>query len=165
MTEAHRLPALLQLLDDDSFTVRTAVLEALLTFGDGLEDALLQLDEPPDEARRRQVLALVEAFRRRGEAGPCFVEGQVVRHKRFRYRGVIVVADGSCVEAGIVTTPTGQPWYRLLVHNSDGVTYVAQSSLEVDDSGEGIRHPMVSQYFQGFQNGTYQRNAAPWAHD
>jgi hemimethylated DNA binding protein len=34
-------------------------------------------------------------------------------------------------------------------------TYVAQSNLEVDVSGEPIDHPRLDSYFKAFKNGIY----------
>lgn len=49
-----------------------------------------------------------------------------------------------------------QPWYHVLVHNSGGLsTYVAQSNLVEDTSGQPIEHPRIPCYFQAFEDGIY----------
>lgn len=164
MPDTTRLPALLRLVDDESRTVRVAVLEALAAFGTTLEAALRDLESPPDEPSLQAVLDQVARFTERGDDGPYFEVGQVVRHKRFGYRGLIVACDPTCrdPDAHPSALAGGQPWYRLLVHNCDRVTYVSQAGLETDGSGEGVRHPLVSRYFRGFQDGLYLRGDQAW---
>ena len=55
-----------------------------------------------------------------------------------------------------------QPWYHVLVHESASSTYPAESSLELDDSDEPITHPLLDQFFSGFEEGRYIRNDIPW---
>lgn len=89
--------------------------------------------------------------------------GAVITHKRYNYRGVIVSVDPRCM-AGETwyhsnkTQPArDQPWYHILVHNSGGLsTYVAQSNLETDNSGEPVSHPRIQCYFCDFKNGRYR---------
>lgn len=97
-----------------------------------------------------------------------FQPGQLVRHVRYGYRGVVVSRDPFCKasDAWYHSNPTqperNQPWYHVLVHGNATVTYAAQSSLEEDDSGEPIDHPLVDQYFSEFKDGRYIRNARDW---
>lgn len=91
-----------------------------------------------------------------------FSVGDVVHHKRFGYRGVIVDADAtfSLSEEWYEVMaksrpPKDRPWYHVLVHGSDQQTYVAERNIEPDDSGEPIRHPLVDSYFEEFRNGHY----------
>lgn len=93
---------------------------------------------------------------------PFFNLGEVVRHQLYGYRGVVVAYDPSCFAGekwyfGNKTQPAkNQPWYHVLVHDSGGLsTYVAQSNLREDASGEPINHPRVSMYFESFVNGAY----------
>ena len=88
--------------------------------------------------------------------------GLVVIHKLYGYRGVIVAVDTSCM-AGDTWYKTNktqpareQPWYHVLVHDSGGLsTYVAQSNLEEDASGQPIEHPRINCYFSEFRDGRY----------
>lgn len=102
------------------------------------------------------------------EREPLFAIGQLVRHKRYRYRGVIVDFDMSCqadeawYEKNQTQPPRDQPWYHVLVHDSTATTYAAQTSLAADDSEEPIRHPLVEHFFESFQNGRYVRNDRKW---
>lgn len=97
-----------------------------------------------------------------------FSVGQLVHHKLFDYRGVVVDADpvfqGSeewYDQVARSRPPKDRPWYRVLVHEDDYETYVAERNLEPDDSGEPINHPYVSMFFAEFKDGSYvaQRRA------
>jgi heat shock protein HspQ len=50
----------------------------------------------------------------------------------------------------------------VLVHQSNTVTYAAESSLMEDVSGLPVEHPLVDLFFSGFDDGRYIRNAEPW---
>ena len=49
----------------------------------------------------------------------------------------------------------GHPWYHVLVHAAEHTTYVAESSLETDASGDPIAHPLLGRIFQSFVDGQY----------
>lgn len=51
--------------------------------------------------------------------------------------------------------PKDKPWYRVLVHDADYETYVAERHLEPDDSLDPIEHPLVDIYFSDFHDGIY----------
>ena len=97
-----------------------------------------------------------------------FQPGQLVRHVRYGYRGVVVARDPFCkaseawYDANQTQPDRNQPWYHVLVHGNATVTYAAQSSLEEDDSAEPVDHPLVDQYFSRFTNGRYLRNERDW---
>lgn len=91
-----------------------------------------------------------------------FYVGQVIHHRLFNYRGVIVDVDpvfqGSEAwyeQVARSRPPKDRPWYQVLVHGEGHETYVAERNLEPDDSGEPVRHPLVDEFFQGFNNGQY----------
>ena len=88
--------------------------------------------------------------------------GQLVHHLRFHYRGVIYDVDPVFSgteewyeQVARSRPPKDRPWYRVLVHGGNHVTYVAERHLERDESGEPIRHPAVSQVFERFEDGAY----------
>ena len=99
---------------------------------------------------------------------PKFAAGDLVRHVRYHYRGVVVAHDPKCLaeENWYLSNKTqpdrGQPWYHVLVHESGSVTYPAESSLALDESGEQIIHPLLDQFFNGLEKGRYKRNDIPW---
>jgi heat shock protein HspQ len=89
--------------------------------------------------------------------------GVVITHKLYHYRGVIVSVDPHCLAGDTwyqsnKTQPSReQPWYHILVHDSGGLsTYVAQSNLQEDTSGQPVSHPRIGHYFGEFQGGRYQ---------
>lgn len=102
------------------------------------------------------------------DAEPAFQPGQLVRHRRYGYRGVVVSTDGHCTaDPGWYmknkTQPDrDQPWYHVLVHESGTVTYAAESSLMDDPTGLPIEHPLIAAFFSDFDNGRYTRNDQPW---
>jgi len=94
--------------------------------------------------------------------------GELVRHGKYSYRGIIVDYDLYCKATdswyyGNQSHPDrNQPWYHVLVHDSDQVTYVAESNLLADDMNEGITHPLLSYFFSKSEDSQYIRNENPW---
>ena len=93
-----------------------------------------------------------------------FSVGELVYHRLFDYRGVIVDVDRNFqgteewYEAVAKSRPPkNRPWYHVLVHGSVHSTYVAEQNLETDDSVEPINHPMLEYFFSGFVDGRYVR--------
>ena len=85
-----------------------------------------------------------------------------MHHVLFDYRGVVYDVDPvfSGTEQWYDNVarsrpPKDRPWYRVLVHGSNHVTYVAERNLERDRSGAPIRHPGVKVLFGRFQDGHY----------
>ena len=106
--------------------------------------------------------------RRDGDTPARFAPGQLVRHRRYGYRGVVADYDTHCQAPddwyqGNKTQPRkDQPWYHVLVDRSLQTTYAAEENLEADPSGEEILHPLVQVYFMAFEEGRYVRNERPW---
>ncbi len=93
-----------------------------------------------------------------------FQVGQIVHHKLFDYRGVVVDVDpiysGSdewYERMARSQPPKDAPWYHVLVHDAVHATYVAERNLQDDTSDEPIRHPLVDEYFSGQADGLYLR--------
>ena len=91
-----------------------------------------------------------------------FAPGQLIQHLRFGYRGVIADVDPTFQlsnewyeEVARSRPPREKPWYHVLVHDSDVITYVAERHLERDPSQEPIRHPVLSEFFDEFRDGRY----------
>lgn len=99
---------------------------------------------------------------------PKFQPGQLVRHRRYGYRGVVVAVDSSCraseewYQRNKTQPPRAQPWYHVLVDGSEMTTYAAETSLKEDPSGRPVDHPLVPAFFSEFTSGGYQRNHRPW---
>ena len=163
MADRNQLPHILALLDDGSETVQASVKAALISFGAGLDAAL---DEVGASGEQRQAVA--ELLRESG-ADPLFQVGQLVRHKRYGYRGVVVARDDQCrasedwYERNKTQPERDQPWYHVLADGSDQAFYPAETSLEADDSEEAVQNPYVTEFFLDFQNGVYVRNDRPWS--
>jgi len=88
--------------------------------------------------------------------------GQLIRHRLFDYRGVIVDVDPRCMaseewyEAMARTRPPkDRPWYHVLVDKATHRTYVAERNIAGDDCGQPIDHPEIPTHFSGFQDGRY----------
>ena len=97
-----------------------------------------------------------------------FEIGQLVRHRRYGYRGVVVAIDSCCrapahwYQRNQTQPDRQQPWYHVLVHEQQSATYAAQTSLLVDQSDEPVDNPLVDAFFEAFHAGRYQRNRRPW---
>lgn len=98
---------------------------------------------------------------------PMFSVGQLVHHKRYDYRGVVVAFDVACradsdwyefqVKGKSYRPSKDQPWYNVLVHGAGHTTYVAQQNLELDPCCDAIEHPLVDSHFKTFFGGRYYR--------
>ena len=92
-----------------------------------------------------------------------FHVGQIVRHTRFDYRGVVVDVDGEFEgteqwyeQVARSRPPKDRPWYRVLVDGSDHMTYVAERHLVADNSCEPVLNPDVDAFFSAFEDCRYQ---------
>ena len=175
MTDPTQIPFLIKLIDDDSEKVRRAVADALIAFGSPLETMLTQLEKPLEKNQIQRMEALLKDYTPstpsptdKMENGVRFQPGQLVQHKRYKYRGVIVAFDSTCEAeedwylANQTQPDRNQPWYHVLVHDSEQVTYVAQTNLEADDQKMRVDHPLISHFFCDFQEGHYTRNDTAW---
>ncbi|WP_428388577.1 heat shock protein HspQ [Mucisphaera sp.] len=99
---------------------------------------------------------------------PHFAPGQLVRHRNYGYRGVVVDFDLQCkandlwYENNQTQPDRDQPWYHILVDGSEINTYAAQSSLLPDTNNQPIQHELINHFFDPFENGRYTRNETPW---
>ena len=91
-----------------------------------------------------------------------FSIGQIINHRLFNYRGVIIDVDPDFQnsaewydQVALSRPPKDRPWYRVLVHNAMHETYVAERNLEPAKSYEPINHPLVDKVFDKFENGAY----------
>lgn len=93
-----------------------------------------------------------------------FQVGDIVRHARYSYRGVIIATDPVCraeskwYDGGSNAPDRDQPWYLILA-NDGTERYVAQELLEEDHSGARVDHPLVSALFPTFVDGHYFRQS------
>jgi heat shock protein HspQ len=92
--------------------------------------------------------------------------GQVVKHRRYLFRGVIYDVDPvfSNTEEWWQSIPEevrprkDQPFYHLFAENAETeyVAYVSEQNLLPDTSGDPIRHPQVEEMFVRARDGGYQ---------
>ena len=99
-----------------------------------------------------------------------FKLGQVVRHRRFAFRGVIFDIDPEFnnTEEGYQSIPAevrprkDQPFYHLFAENAETeyIAYVSEQNLLLDTSGEPVRHPQVAEVFERDSEGGYRPRAS-----
>ena len=172
MPHRNDLVHILKLLDDDSPKVQEAVRRELEAMGSLLEEELANLPQAPTKEQRwliRRLLAKTAAENApRAQRKNLFEPGQLVKHKRYGYRGVVVDFDMNCqadedwYSSNRTQPDRAQPWYHVLVHNSDQGTYAAQSSLLTDTSGLRVVHSLEPLFFSAFNKGCYIRNNRVW---
>jgi heat shock protein HspQ len=96
---------------------------------------------------------------------PKYHLGQVVRHRKHPFRGVVFDVDAmfSNTDEWYENIPAenrpskDQPFYHLLAENDQSyyVAYVSEQNLVADDTGEPVTHPDLSDLFGDFQDGRY----------
>lgn len=92
--------------------------------------------------------------------------GQVVRHRKHPFRGVIFDVDAvfSNTEDWYESIPEevrpdrDQPFYHLLAETEATyyVAYVSEQNLEPDASGEPVEHPDLPEMFGAFSGDRYE---------
>ena len=99
------------------------------------------------------------------EVNAKFSIGEVVRHRKHPFRGVIFDIDPtfSNTDEWWESIPEKhrpikeQPFYHLLAEN-DEITYeayVSEQNLLTDDSDEPIKHPLIEEIFSGKRGSSY----------
>ncbi len=89
------------------------------------------------------------------EATAKFHIGQIIHHRMFEYRGVVIDVDpyfkGSDDWYDRVAgskPPRDRPWYHVLVDGQVHRTYVAERNLEEDSEGGPVKHAELDDYFK-----------------
>ncbi len=92
--------------------------------------------------------------------------GDVVRHRKYPFRGVVYDVDPvfSNTDEWYLSIPEDvrprkdQPFYHLLAENAETeyVAYVSEQNLLPDTSGEPLRHPQVDEIFVRTKDGHYR---------
>jgi len=95
-----------------------------------------------------------------------FSIGQVVRHRRFPFRGVVFDIDPIFANTDewweaipSESRPSkDQPFYHLLAENDNSyyVAYVSEQNLLADNTGEPVGHPEVPEMFVHLADGKYK---------
>ncbi len=91
--------------------------------------------------------------------------GQIVRHRKHPFRGVVFDVDAifSNTQEWYEAIPEDarpakdQPFYHLLAENDNSyyVAYVSEQNLIADRSGEPVDHPDLHDLFGDFEDGRY----------
>ena len=94
-----------------------------------------------------------------------FSIGNVVKHKRFDFRGVIYDVDFEFnnSEEWYQSIPKNirpkknQPYYHLLAENNEITyeAYVSEQNLIIDNSDEPVKHPLIKEIFSGKKGSGY----------
>lgn len=91
--------------------------------------------------------------------------GDLVIHKRQGYRAVVVDVDPLFQASGRYNPQAlkrefsqKNPWYRLLVDNSNQMTYVEEPLLAGDEDSAIINNPQVEDFLTTYQ-GRYYKNS------
>lgn len=100
---------------------------------------------------------------------PIFCIGEVVRHRLYPFRGVIIDVDPEFDNTDEwynaipddVRPQRNQPFYYLLAENSDSYysAYVSEQNLLSDVENGPVDHPDIEDVFDGFQEGRYHLRA------
>ena len=95
--------------------------------------------------------------------------GQVVRHRRYPFRGLIYDVDPvfANTEEWWLAIPEDvrprkdQPFYHLFAENTETeyIAYVSEQNLLVDESREPLRHPQIGETFSRTADGDYVAKA------
>lgn len=95
--------------------------------------------------------------------------GQVVRHRKHPFRGVVFDVDAifANTEEWYAAIPEDsrpskdQPFYHLLAENDESyyVAYVSEQNLVADETGEPVDHPDLADLFGDLRDGVYRLNA------
>jgi heat shock protein HspQ len=95
-----------------------------------------------------------------------FSVGQIITHKLFNYRGVIIDVDFNFLgseewyeKVARSRPPKDQPWYHILVDNTTQQTYVAERNLKNSGILTPVNHPEVETNFNNLENGHYVQRA------
>ncbi len=96
--------------------------------------------------------------------------GQVVRHRKYPFRGLIYDVDPifANTEEWWLAIPEDvrprkdQPFYHLFAENTETeyIAYVSEQNLVPDMSGEPVRHAQVSDMFVRDDTGAYRVKTA-----
>lgn len=99
-------------------------------------------------------------------AGVAFAVGDIIRHRKVGYRGVVYGVDPtfSLTEEWYETVarsrpPKDSPWYHVLVDGATHTTYVAERHLAASADLAQIDHPLLGQYFETYTGRRYRARA------
>lgn len=90
-----------------------------------------------------------------------FSIGQCIQHRLHDFRGVVVDVDasfrgGAVLQRNAADGMAGEPWYYVLVDNTDREAYVSEHNLLEDNSGVPVHHPLLDTFLVESAAGCYQ---------
>jgi heat shock protein HspQ len=96
-----------------------------------------------------------------------FSVGQLISHRLFKYRGVIVDVDSIFQgtdewyeQMACSRPPKDHPWYHVVVDQASHMTYVAERNLTEDFKNLPVENPLLDNYFQVFKDSKYMTYAS-----
>lgn len=90
-----------------------------------------------------------------------FRVGDIIHHRRYDYRGVIVAADPQCTadedwyQRNQTQPRRDQPWYHVVVDQASHMTYVAEEHLEPDPDGGPVHSVLLARTELYYHRGRY----------
>jgi heat shock protein HspQ len=91
-----------------------------------------------------------------------FYLGQVVYYQRKNRRAVVIDVDPEFSstdewykEMEKNNPPKDKPWYEILLDGEKHTSYVCEMDLLPDTDLKPIRHPLIHEVFDKFENGRY----------
>ena len=94
-----------------------------------------------------------------------YMLGQIVRHRKHPFRGVVFDIDPEFANTDewyeaipAESRPRrDQPFYHLLAENDNSyyVAYVSEQNLIADETGEPVDHPDLPEFFGALADGCY----------
>ena len=95
-----------------------------------------------------------------------FSLGQIVKHRKYPFRGVIFDIDPTFAntEEWLLSIPEEvrptkeQPFYHLFAENAESryIAYVSEQNLLPDETGKPVRHPQIAEVFERTRDGVYK---------
>jgi len=91
-----------------------------------------------------------------------FTAGEIVKHLKFGYRGVVFLADAEFALSDAwyeavarSRPPKDAPWYHVLVDGGEHTTYVAERHLRLSNNRSQVEHPLLGGYFERYDGQRY----------
>lgn len=91
-----------------------------------------------------------------------FTAGEIVKHLKFGYRGVVFLADAEFALSDAwyeavarSRPPKDAPWYHVLVDGGERTTYVAERHLRLSRNHSQVEHPLLGRYFERYDGRRY----------
>ena len=89
--------------------------------------------------------------------------GQVIYHKHYNFRGIIVDVDAEFsgddewYEEHAKNKPSkDQPWYHVLVDDDSVMAYVSEQNICSDISDLNVENPLILDMLSSDENGQYR---------